>query len=931
MLRGTLIATLALSFVLVGCSDDTAAPDSGTDAILDIAFDGTPPDQGLDVVDPDIGPDPDGCVCALSVAEINGAAVGTKLSALDDQDANTSGIQINVKVAAQCAEGETISLAVTGLSPEPTATVSGGFAEFTDVTVSDTNTSVTIIPKGTGCSATSAVLDVVPTPTCTFTDPADGSTLTAKDDSIPGNGEFNYSIKTQTTNATGGQVTLDVVGGSTLGTINVDAATGEANFLNQKFDGTAYEITGKVVVDIDGTPLEIPCTVNGNEKLSFTIDTTAPSCKLAGFTPAEITTTQGPGLGPDQDAEPNTPDLQTVLKVETETTGVIEVTLTAAGQTYTQTAVNGVAEFSLTVADGSPSFYASCVDTATQNEGTSGITKVLVDTNKPAAVSDLNCFVDTSSSVSNHRKGILTCEWTTPDDGTNGSGAVSYELNCAKNKDLVEAEFATADLLNPSVLHTPVTTQSFNMSGLAIPDSYSCALKATDFLGNVSDLSNITPQTKFEFEVNGTITGSAADEKFATYVVTGDFNCDSIPDMAVGVNTGAGQVNFYWGTGAGFQKTIGLKILGTVPDERFGAGLTVLDYNGDGCSDLLVRKLNSVKKAYLYLGRQTWTQRTDDSADTGAELILNDTGGDQLVNSAAFDYNGDGFDDIALTVFTGSSAPYTGEVYVIFGANNLTPMATGVTPQTDSVMTNALVHIKPPAPPASFFFGASIVGAKNIMDATYESLAIGSFIEKSAYILTGGATPTSTLEITDLTNTQLTKITGETSGAAFGFHMAVGDVVGDTNLDLIVSDPNYSNSNAGPGKVYVFDISQGQTSATQAISLTNNTTDHNNFGFTVHSGKILGQKDDLVIYSKNAPVGVGVPRGAIYIYTGLSASGTSDDAFLYMCPTDGSYGYGNFVDFPGDVNGDGYFDFVITDASYSSPTMANVGRVLVYR
>ena len=119
------------------------------------------------------------------------------------------------------------------------------------------------------------------------------------------------------------------------------------------------------------------------------------------------------------------------------------------------------------------------------------------------------------------------------------------------------------------------------------------------------------------------------------------------------------------------------------PNDRFGCGLAVGDFDGDGVDDLAIGAANEVVEwppanfeqgtvNVLYGGRpglssadnQLWSQN---SPDVEGETEAEDAFGYTL---AAGDFNGDGFSDLAIGVPIESLplAPEAGAVNVIYGS-----------------------------------------------------------------------------------------------------------------------------------------------------------------------------------------------------------------------------------------------------------------------
>lgn len=181
-------------------------------------------------------------------------------------------------------------------------------------------------------------------------------------------------------------------------------------------------------------------------------------------------------------------------------------------------------------------------------------------------------------------------------------------------------------------------------------------------------------------DTTGVIGQSQSNDRFGTALAIGDFNCDGFADLAVGVpdeNLGsgapdAGAVNVLYGSRNGLTATGNQEwdqgrsgVDGEPTDgDRFGAALAAGDYNGDGCSDLAVgapgesvsgfdgagavNVLYGSRSGLSATGDQLWHQ---DAGGVGTEVDGEAEGNDAFGAAlAAGDFNGDGFDELAIGI-----------------------------------------------------------------------------------------------------------------------------------------------------------------------------------------------------------------------------------------------------------------------------------------
>ncbi|MFZ5786912.1 MAG: hypothetical protein ACOY3Y_10765, partial [Acidobacteriota bacterium] len=507
-------------------------------------------------------------------------------------------------------------------------------------------------------------------PSCSFVSPTNGAKLTAVNDKIPGNGTFDYDVSIQTQNATGATVTL-FVAGTAVGTPKSPDLSGLVLFPGEALStGPSVELKATVSAGF----LQTECTI------TISVDNSKPLCDLGFNPPAKLTSKGVPALGPAQDAEPATPKLQTTVTVDT-SAGVDQVILDLDGVTQTATpdTVTHKATFKLTLDEGTRSVQATCKNSTASVEAQSPKTSVLVDTTPPPAVTDLAC------TVTNHRAGEITCTWKSVDDGATGSGVEKYQVRYRTNSAVSAANFDATDTTKPA--DQPAvpagSTQTYKLTGLKMPNTYAEAVKAVDYLGNVSTVSNFPAGQKVDFKVQET-TGQIAGGSFGYPIVSGDFNCDGYSDVAVGLfaaNGNKGEVHLFFGSGAGLPATFSKKISGTLTNGYFGAQLVAFNFDNDAqkCADLAVQAVGADTfrgRVYLYAGRPVWPDRTDEGSADGAEVVFQlpptAAAKERLATGmAAEDLDGDGADDLALSHWT-TDPPKWSNVLVVYGGGVLT-------------------------------------------------------------------------------------------------------------------------------------------------------------------------------------------------------------------------------------------------------------------
>jgi hypothetical protein len=207
-----------------------------------------------------------------------------------------------------------------------------------------------------------------------------------------------------------------------------------------------------------------------------------------------------------------------------------------------------------------------------------------------------------------------------------------------------------------------------------------------------------------------TITGSAANQNLGMAVASaGDVNGDHYGDFIVGgPGAGAGMANVYFGAPSP-DATPDLTLTGTETNELFGTAVAAGDVNGDGFSDLIVGAYEydylivDEGRFLVYLGGPG-ADATPDLEVDGAHP--NDWLG---ISLSAGDINRDGYCDII------AGAPETpnfgsGAAYVFFGSSGL----------------NGVPDITLEGSVAGDYFGYSVAAVGDVDGDGFGDLAIGA-------------------------------------------------------------------------------------------------------------------------------------------------------------------------------------------------------------
>ena len=960
MPKGILKLIFTASIVMLAACSDDVTPDP-----KDMGpGEGKKPDVGAPDLKKDTGPAPDadGAVtppdktipdkCVLGM-KINGAAAkdATAYSSLDDKDKVTTGLQVEVEIGVTgTTKNPSIDLTATGQT-KATKTSASGKATFT-VTLDPKSAPITMEASATGCTKVKVEkLTVTVDPTCTFVTPdANTNALYQKDNEDSGGTGFKYTIKIKTTNALNGSVDLTVDGAaaqpsSTVKPDSVGVAIFKGTQLKQNVQN---EIKATVTVTLAGGKLTGTCTP---AKGKISVDTTIPKCDCCGFNPAPKGIVVQPlwGIGPLEDKDKNPANgVQTEITITTDSKKVDSVSLNLGDGSaiITKKVTGDKVTFPVTVKEGLHTMSAACENTTTKAKGT-GSFKILVDVTKPKAVTDLVC----EPKGAQHRKGEATCTWTAAvDPGTAPAGVKQYYLRYLKNAKLAKANWDGATTTKLVVPAAP-TTNTKVIDKLTMPNSYFSGIKAEDHLGNLSDGYFPTGGAKIDFKTTD-IVGTTAGQNLGNSIAVGDFNCDGIPDLAVGLflqNSKKGEVQLFFGTGSGFPKVASKKITGTQTFGYFGYSLAALNFDNDTnkCDDLAVLALgaNSFKgRIYLFMGRPVWKDRTDEGTGTGAEIYYQvdpATAGakDKLYSKVgAADLDGDGAMDLAMGYLGATDA----SVLIDYGEKNIPLMKAGQAPEKRLMPTKADIIVNKGL--VADGFGFPLVRGGKLNSDNYEELLIGAYKQKvgtavagGAYVLLGKARGTGVETIDVTSSARVIHIKASATNKNFGGTMAgVGDLDGDGTAEFAISD--YRGGAGEAGQVYVFNLkTTNPASVTDAKAIYTNdltTTNKNWFGRSIANGVDVMPKVADLNGDSRADMVVGLfntgalNSGSAKIFYGPStlASGKASTADLTLQPTSASTVFSFSSAFLTDINKDGHVDVVISDHVYSNGR----GRVLVY-
>jgi len=364
------------------------------------------------------------------------------------------------------------------------------------------------------------------------------------------------------------------------------------------------------------------------------------------------------------------------------------------------------------------------------------------------------------------------------------------------------------------------------------------------------------------------------------------------------------------GEDAGDNSGISVAIAGDVNGDGFDDILIGAPYDDDGGAD--------AGQAYLFFGNSTGWAMDIDLSKANASFWGEAAGDNAGISVAgAGDVNGDGYDDILIGASgNDDGGADAGQVYLVLGK------ATGLAQDT-----------KLSAASASFWgenagdnAGISVAGAGDVNGDGYDDLIIGApnydngvnFNVGQAYIILGKSAGWAM--DADLSVSSASYL-GETANDNAGRSVAgAGDVNKDGYDDVLIGAPNRDEAVANCGQTYVvlgkptgwaMGVNLGGVDASYRGEVAQDVSGYSVSG----AGDVNGDGyDDIIIGAYGKDDGA-VSAGQTYLVLGKSAGWVMD---VLLSGVDASFWgesandeSGRAVAGAGDVNGDGYDDFLI--------------------
>ncbi|MEZ4654762.1 MAG: FG-GAP-like repeat-containing protein [Candidatus Eisenbacteria bacterium] len=412
------------------------------------------------------------------------------------------------------------------------------------------------------------------------------------------------------------------------------------------------------------------------------------------------------------------------------------------------------------------------------------------------------------------------------------------------------------------------------------------------------------------------IVGGGAGYRFGAAVFTaGDLNADGLSDVIVGAPGGGpgGEAYVFRGTDNGALLLLTAILESPTAGAGYGAAVsTAGDINADGFADLIIgapeypRTGERYGAAFVHLGSESGVV-----IDPILQLDGDWQGGRFGISVApAGDFNGDGYGDIV----TGNNAvgqSSFGRIYLYPGS--------GLLPKTTADWTRGHNSSR------RSFFGFSIAPAGDVngdgftdvlISAPSTDESVGNLGKVQLFLGAEGG----------LTANPVWEGTGRTVGDGYGLNaVGIGDINADGYSDFAVTAPMDDEAAPNAGAVYLY-LGDAVSPAMESYELLGESAG-DRFGSGIASTGTADQdwRGDFIVGADSYGAD---DTGRAYLYRGNFVVGP--DLMGVLDGRQAGEHFGAYCGFGGDVNRDGFWDFVVGAPDYDDDMRVNVGRVELF-
>jgi hypothetical protein len=290
------------------------------------------------------------------------------------------------------------------------------------------------------------------------------------------------------------------------------------------------------------------------------------------------------------------------------------------------------------------------------------------------------------------------------------------------------------------------------------------------------------------------------------------------------------------------------------------------------------------------------------SSLTGEKCASNDCNSTQFAQRVhrMGDINGDGYEDLFVSsqnwyIEVSSSSGYWGRSFIFYGSS------TGI---------NATYGWSNRGQSSDDYYGSGYVLDADFDGDGYTDLAVGAYADDPSgsdsgaiFIYPGSAS--------GILSSSTKTINGSNASDQYGYYGRVdaGDFNGDGMDDLVLGVPNDDSAASNAGKVVIHSgTTTGHVNSTVGTTLYGENAD-DQFGYRVTVGDFNGDGFDDLAAAAPYNDDNNTNSGKIYFYYG-SSTGLSTTASNNQYGGGYNYNYGTNMTSTGDINGDGFDDFV---------------------